>query len=85
MSSSAPPYTPDTSSLYITTKGGRVLKMGKGLTLRKVIIAARKLEGTEGGADGIELLQGWALEIVWLPDGPAGKGWIDMYKSRNSK
>lgn len=64
------------SSVYVTTRKRRVLKVGKALTWKQVLKAARD----PAKADGVELLGGWCLELVWVPDGERGKAWIDGWK-----
>lgn len=67
-------HDPATTQLYISTKKGKVLKVGAKLQLGKVLAAA----GKDG--DGWELSEGWALEMVGVPKGEQGEEWIKTWK-----
>ncbi|GJN90663.1 hypothetical protein Rhopal_003675-T1 [Rhodotorula paludigena] len=67
------------TQLYLATKRGRVLKIGAKLTLGKVLAAAGKVKEGEP-ADGWELREGWAFEMVGVPKGAKGEEWIQEWK-----
>ena len=48
---------------YITTKKGRLLKVGRKLSLTDIIKAASK----PADQDGLELRDGWCLELYAVP------------------
>lgn len=58
---------------FTITKKGRILKIGRKLSLAQVCNAAHK----EG--DGIELVGGWSLEVYCLPSERA-KEWAEEMK-----
>lgn len=70
-------HDPAMINLYIATKKGKVLKVGAKLVLEKVLKAA---SGGEGGDDGWELKEGWALEMVGVPKGEKGDEWVKKWK-----
>jgi len=71
-------YVDGRLSIYATTKNGRLLKVGKKMTLRDVCNAAKSQ-----GNDGLELKNGY-LTFVILPVGDVEKKWIEEYKTTTS-
>lgn len=67
--------------VYAVTKNGRILKVGRKLTLKKIIeAAAQKLP--DGKMDGLDLVEGWCLEFYIVPKGDAEAEWIQEMKRR---
>lgn len=69
-------------SVYVSTKQGKLLKVGMGLTLSKVLAAASK--GKSSQQDGIPLLEG-AFNFIVLPKGDKEKKWVEEFKKNASK
>lgn len=66
-------------TVYAATKQGRLLKVGRRLTLKQIIAACVKEK------DGLELVNGWCLEFYIVPSGgPAEKEWIQEMKRQAS-
>lgn len=75
-------YSVDRIVIYAVTHRGRLLKVGKKMTLRDVLKAAVGKEGEP--KDGLELKDG-CLSFVVLVKGDVEKKWIeDFKKARNS-
>lgn len=67
--------------VYAVTKAGRILKVGRKLTLQKIITtAATKLPS--GEQDGLQLVEGWCLEFFIVPKGENETRWIQEMKVR---
>ncbi|TIA93314.1 hypothetical protein E3P99_00189 [Wallemia hederae] len=64
-------------SVYVATKQRKLLKVGMGLTLSKVLAAASK--GKSAQQDGVPLKNG-AFEFIVLPKGEKEKIFVDGYK-----
>lgn len=62
-------------NLYLSTRKGKILKIGFKLTLGKVLEAAGREEG-----DGWLLSEGWSLEMTAVPKGPVGDDWVKGWK-----
>ncbi|WWC60175.1 uncharacterized protein I303_102740 [Kwoniella dejecticola CBS 10117] len=80
-------YRIDNLVIYVETSEKRLLKVGKELTLREIIMKARREANVEAKItkDGIVLRDG-LLSFVVLPKGPVEKKWIDDFKkSRDGK
>jgi Cns1/TTC4 Wheel domain len=71
-------YVYDQLSIYAATSKGRLLKVGKKMTLRDVLSAAQSQRN-----DGLELKNGY-LTFVILPVGDVEKKWIEEYKTTRS-
>ncbi|EIM19250.1 TPR-like protein [Wallemia mellicola CBS 633.66] len=69
-------------SVYVATEQGKLLKVGMGLTLSKVLAAASK--GKSSQQDGIPLLEG-AFNFIVLPKGDKEKKWVEEFKKNASK
>jgi hypothetical protein len=61
---------------YTVTKKGRMLKLGRNLTLAAILKQGYKVETL----DGLELVGGWALEIYAIPPAKA-PAWIQEMKT----
>jgi hypothetical protein len=61
-------------NLFCVTTKGRVLKVGKGLTLGEMMIRAKG----EGG-DGMKLVEGWCMEFT-LVEKEREKEWVESVK-----
>lgn len=70
-------YRTDNLVVYAMTRGKRLLKVGKKMTLADVFNASA---GKEGAVDGLELKQGY-LSFVVLPKGEQEMKWVNEYKS----
>jgi len=70
-------YRVDNLVVYAMTRGKRLLKVGKKMTLSDVFSASA---GKDGSEDGLELKQGY-LSFVILPKGDKEAKWINEYKS----
>ena len=66
-------------SVYVITNIGKILKVGMGLTLSKVLAAASKGKSAQSH-DGIPLVEG-TLNFIILPKGEKEKKWVEDYKS----
>jgi Cns1/TTC4 Wheel domain len=66
--------------LYVITKNGRILKVGRKLTLREIMTTAaiRRPDGLL--LDGLELKDGWCLEVFVLPKNGAADEWVQNQK-----
>lgn len=69
-------------SVYVATNQAKLLKVGMGLTLSKVLAAASK--GKSAQQDGIPLTEG-ALNFIVVPKGDKEKKWVDDFKRKNGK
>lgn len=67
--------------VYAVTKSGRILKVGRKLTLQKVIATAATRLPT-GEQDGLQLVEGWCLEFFIVPKGDSETQWIQEMKRR---
>lgn len=67
-------------NVYVITRRGRLLKVGRKMTLRDVY-SASKGKGEEH--DGLEIKDG-CLNFVVLPKGEAEQNWITEFKTRRS-
>jgi hypothetical protein len=68
---------PLAENVYAATKQGRLLKVGRKLTLKQIIAACVK------PGDGLELTGGWCLEFYVVPAGGAPEQeWIQEMKKR---
>jgi len=73
--------SPGEEVVYAVTKSGRILKVGRKLTLKKIIeAAAQKLP--DGKMDGLDLVEGWCLEFYIVPKGDEEASWIQEMKKR---
>jgi hypothetical protein len=69
--------------IYVETRGRRLLKVGKELTLKEAI--AKAVKSTEGEEkDGVILRDG-LMSFVVLLKGEAEKKWIDDFKRKRSE
>lgn len=68
-------YDTKSLSLYLATKNLKVLRIGLKLELGKVLEAAGR-----SGEDGIELCEGWAIELVVVKKGKEGEDWVKNWK-----
>lgn len=74
-------YHADKLAVYASTARGRLLKVGKKMTLLDVCKAAAAKEGAPH--DGLELKNGCASFVV-LPRGDAERKWVDEFKARRA-
>jgi len=74
-------YTEDSLVVYAWTRRKRLLKVGKGMTLRDVMNASGGKEGQP--RDGLELKDG-CLTFVVLPKGEVEAKWVDDYKKNRN-
>ena len=74
-------YSVDRVVIYAVTHRGRLLKVGKKMTLRDVLEASRAKEGQP--TDGLELKDG-CLSFVVLVKGDVEKNWIEDFKKTRS-
>lgn len=72
-------YFADNLVVYAETRGKKLLKVGRGLTLRQVIDKATGLSKPEDGKDGV-VMQDGLLSFVVLPKGHDEKTWVDNFK-----
>jgi hypothetical protein len=72
---------PSEEVIYAVTKAGRMLKVGRKLTLLKLIKAAVK-EQADGTTDGLHLVEGWCLEFYTVPKGDKETQWVQEMKAR---
>jgi len=70
-------YRADNLVIYAMTRGRRLLKVGKKMTLTDVFKASA---GKDGAVDGLELKQGY-LSFAVLPKGEQETKWVNEYKS----
>lgn len=83
-------YTTDKVVVYAPTAHGRLLKVGRSLSLRQLMDAAGKpYTPKEGGGgektgDGLVMKDG-CLSFVVLSKGEAEKEWIDRFKDERAK
>jgi len=70
-------YRTDNLVIYAMTRGKRLLKVGKKMTLMDVFNASA---GKDGAMDGLELKQGY-LSFAVLPRGDQEIKWVNEYKS----
>lgn len=73
-------HDPSSTQLYLSTRLGRVLKIGSKMTLGKVLLGAGKRNEKGEIEDGWELKEGWALEVVGVPKGREGDEWVKGWK-----
>lgn len=67
-------------STYAVTKKGRILKVGRGLSLAKAIKSAYQHDES-GDHDGLPLVEGWCLEFYIVPKGKE-LDWVKEMKQR---
>lgn len=70
-------YYTENLVVYVETRGKRLLKVGKDITLREVI--AKAVKAADGGRDGIVLRDG-LMSFVVLVKGKEEREWIDNFK-----
>ncbi|RXK41372.1 hypothetical protein M231_01277 [Tremella mesenterica] len=71
--------------IYLETAQKRLLKIGKGLSLRQTLSnAIKEDEKVKGGKDGIVLRDG-LLSFVVLPKGEREKEWVERFKKTRDK
>jgi hypothetical protein len=76
-------YWVENLAVYVETKGRRLLKIGKELTLNQAIAKAiKREEGKE--VDGVVLRDG-LLSFVILPKGAREKTWIEEFKRKRDE
>jgi hypothetical protein len=68
------------SVLYVITKNGRILKAGRKLTLREIVRNAAVRPDEMELVDGLELKDGWYLEVFLLPKDARAEKWIQDTK-----
>ncbi|EOR04963.1 Hsp70/Hsp90 co-chaperone CNS1 [Wallemia ichthyophaga EXF-994] len=68
-------------SVYVATNQAKLLKVGMGLTLSKVLAAASK--GKSAQQDGVPLNEG-ALNFIVLPKNDKEKKWVEDFKKQAS-
>lgn len=70
--------TINTLDMYTITQRGRILKLGRKLTLEEVLRQAAT--AADGKPDGLPLVGDWCLELYAVPKGDKGKEWVDEMK-----
>lgn len=71
-------YTAQNLSIYAVTHRGRVLKIGKRMTLRDACDAAASVP-PEQENDGLELVDG-SLSFKVVPKGETERLWVEKFK-----
>ena len=70
-------YLPENLVTYVPTHCKRLLKVGKGMTLRDVCKAAKAKEGQP--RDGLEVKDG-CLSFIVMPKGDVERKWVEEFK-----
>jgi len=70
-------YLPENLVTYVPTHRKRLLKVGKGMTLRDVCKVAKAKEGQP--KDGLEVKDG-CLSFVVMPKGDVERKWVEEFK-----
>ncbi|CAD6581400.1 MAG: hypothetical protein CYPHOPRED_001564 [Cyphobasidiales sp. Tagirdzhanova-0007] len=68
-------------TIYAVSKKGRILKVGRKLTLKNIVLAAVQ-KCPDGTLDGLDLVEGWCIEFYIVPKGEQEASWIREMKSR---
>jgi hypothetical protein len=72
---------PTAEVVYAVTQKGRILKVGRKLTLKKIIEAAAQ-KVADGSIDGLDLVEGWCLEFYIVAKGQSETRWIAEQKAK---
>lgn len=64
--------------LFTITRRGRILRLGKKLTLKQICAKASSTKNDE--KDSLELIGGWSLEIYAVETGKRSENWIAEMK-----